>query len=111
MSDDVKKSLSEEEVNMVLQFAYGLGNGFQYGFSTPYTQNQNLINLTNISSSKPNVDSILSSLENAKTNFKELQGYSEFLDIFDTIFGKTIDYLDGMLSYDLSISCKNMKDP
>ena len=111
MSDDVKKSLSEEEVNMVLQFAYGLGNGFQYGFSTPYTQNQNFINLTNISSSKPNVDSILSSLENAKTNFKELQGYSEFLDIFDTIFGKTIDYLDGMLSYDLSISCKNMKDP
>lgn len=113
MSDDNKKSLSEEEFDLVMQFATGLhsGYGYGYGFQTPYTQNQNLINLTSVQSEKPNVDSILSSLNNAKINYKEIQGYSEFLNIFDTIFGNVIDYYNGMLSYDLSISCKNMKDP
>lgn len=110
MAEDVKEPLSLEDLNLTLNFAQGLYNGLQ-GWATPFTQNQNLINLTNINTKTPTVNDILKSLKNSNINPTELQGYSEFLSVFDTIYGKTINYYDGLLSYDLSISCKNVKNP
>ena len=44
MADTNKESLSQEELNVTLQFASGLYNGLQgFGYATPFTQNQNLI--------------------------------------------------------------------
>ena len=41
MADTNKESLSQEELNVTLQFASGLYNGLQgLGYATPFTQNQ-----------------------------------------------------------------------
>lgn len=111
MAKTIKESLSQEELNLTLEFANGLYNGFQYGYATPFTQNRNLIDLTNIDTEKPTLSNILDALKKSNLDPTKLQGYSEFLAVFDTIYGKTINYYDGMLSYDLSMSCKNVKNP
>lgn len=104
------ESITEEQLLTTLEFAEGLYNGFN-GYHTPFTQNQNLINLTNVDSKKPTAEKAINALTNAKINPTELQGYSEFLNIFDTIYNKVMEYYNGILSYDLRISCKNIKNP
>lgn len=104
-----KSKLSEDELNFTLQFAQGLYNGLTNGCYSPFIQNSNLVNLTNIPSNAPSLDKVSEALSKIGSDPTVLQGYSEFLNIFDTIYGKTIDYYDGMLSYDLRITCTNAK--
>lgn len=111
MADTNKESLSQEELNVTLQFASGLYNGLQgFGYATPFTQNQNLIGLTNIPTDRPTYQKILEALEATPMNTELLQGYSEFMEVFDTIYGKTIDMYSTILAFDLEISCRNVKD-
>lgn len=112
MARTTKESLSNGELNEVLQFAEGLYNGYKgYGYATPFTQNQNLIDLTNVPTDVPTLDKITEALSHIVTSSEELRGYSEFLSVFDTIYGKTIDYLGNILAFDLSMTCKNIKNP
>lgn len=116
MAENIKNSLSEEELNTVLQFSqglYGLGFGANSGlgyFATPFTQNQNLIDLNGVSA-KPTYESLLSTLENSPYDYKKLASYSEFMKMWDSIYAKTLRYFSGLLSFDLSYTCKNIKDP
>lgn len=109
--DNIIDSLSASELDFTMQFAQGLYNNIKYGYNTPFLQNINLQDLTNIRGEEPTTTKVLNALKHALDNSETLQGYSEFLEIFDTIYGKIIDYYAGILSYDLSITCKNVKDP
>ena len=105
-----KDSLSVEELNAVMEFASGLYNGFGgYGFYTPFTQNQNLLALNN-NGVKPTQEKLLKALENAPYDYGSLSSYSEFMEIWDAIYAKTLRYFAGLLSFDLSYTCKNVRN-
>ena len=106
-----KDKLSKEELSSVMQFADGLFRGFSgYGFYTPFTQNQNLLSLNN-NGSKPTYDKLLRALESSPYDYGTLSSYSEFMEIWDAIYAKTLRYMGGLLAFDLSYTCKNVKDP
>lgn len=106
-----KEMLSEQELNSVMQFAQGLYTGFNgYGFFTPFTQNQNLLSLNN-NGAKPTYDKLLKALEASPYDYGTLSSYSEFMEIWDSIYAKTLRYYSGLLAFDLSYTCKNIKDP
>jgi hypothetical protein len=104
-SNKLPTSLTTNEVNQVLDFATGL----YQGVFTPYTQNQLLISLTQ-QPLKADYEKISKALKNYLTEPEALKAYSQFMSIFDTIYGKTLRYFENMLSFDLSYSCTNIKD-
>lgn len=101
-----EKLLSSEEVEAVVQFAQGLWAGERYGIYTPWLQNQLLNNLNN-NSKVPTYKDIVESLSLYKENAENLQGYMEFMQKFDMIFARTLMSYVNVLSFDLSITCKN----
>ena len=106
-----KESLSEQELDQVLQFAQGLYNGLNGGyFWTPFSQNQNLLALNN-NGQKPTQEKLSKALESAPYDYGSLASYSEFMEIWDAIYAKTLRYFGGLLSFDLSYTCKNIKNP
>lgn len=110
---DLNEGIKNFGTQLALEFAKGLYNtkGFyEGGVFTPFTQNQNLIGLNN-NLLKTDYDKITNALNNAITMAPELQGYSEYMKTWDTIYRKTLDLYAGMLSFDLSYTCKNINDP
>ena len=106
----MKEQLTEQELNSVMEFAQGLYNGFSGGyFYTPFTQNQNLLALNN-NGAKPTLEKLTKALEAAPYDYGELSSYSEFMEIWDSIYNKTLRYFVGLLAFDLSFTCKNIKD-
>ena len=101
MEEDVL-ALDGTQVNEVLQFAQGLYNGFGgYGFyANPFTTHNNLISLNN-SPRVPTYEKLLEALGRSPMDYSTICGYSEFMEVFDTIYGKTLRYLAGLLSYDI----------
>lgn len=100
--------LSEQQVYDVVSFAqslYGLDN---FGVYSPWLSNQNLINLNN-NAKIPKYDDIIKALSEYKTGATNLQAYSEFMEVFDMIYNRTIEYYTNLLSFDLQITCKNAK--
>ena len=112
MSKTDKDSLSVEELNTLLAFSEGLYNNFS-GFSfyaNSFTQNQNLLKLNN-NAQKPTYEKLIKALESAPYDYGNLASYSEFMEIWDSIYAKTLRYFEGLLAFDLSYTCKNIKDP
>lgn len=112
MSNTNKNSLSSEQLDAVLSFSQGLYNGFSgYSFlANPFTQNQNLLKLNN-NPLKPTYDKLLKALESAPFDYGALASYSEFMEVWDTMYAKTLRYFEGLLAFDLSYTCKNIKNP
>ena len=100
------ETLTREEVLEVIKFANYLYSSDVFGYFTPDMSNQNLINLNN-NPLVPTVEKAKQALINYKASADELQGYSEFMEVFDSIYKRAIDYLAGMLKYDLDIECIN----
>lgn len=106
----MKEQLTEQELSTVMQFAQGLYSGFSgYGIYTPFSQNQNLLGLNN-DGIKPTLEKLLKALESAPYDYGELSSYSEFMEIWDSIYNKTLRHFVGLLAFDLSFSCKNIKN-
>ena len=108
-----KTMLTSQELDSVLQFSQGLYNGFSNGygfFANPYSQYQNLLRINN-NPSKPTYEKLAKALESAPYDYSALSSYSEFMEIWDAIYAKTLRYFEGLLSFDLSYQCTNIKDP
>ena len=100
--------LSEEQVFDVVSFAqslYGLDN---FGVYSPWLSNQNLVNLNN-NAKIPTYENIVDALSKYKEQATNLQSYSEFMEVFDMLYARTIEYYTNLLSFDLQITCKNAK--
>ena len=111
MSEEIKM-LSNEQLDSVLQFSQGLYNGFSGGygfFATPYSQYRNLLSINN-NPAKPTYDKLAKALESAPYDYQALSSYSEFMEIWDAIYAKTLRYFEGLLAFDLSYQCTNIKD-
>lgn len=97
--------LSKEQVWDVLQFARGMNNVIS-GLYTPDLSNQNLKNLNN-NPIGATYDSIKKALSNAPYAQDELASFSQYMNYFDRIYSKTIDYYANILSFDLRWDCVN----
>lgn len=103
MSEEQNEVLSsKEQVTDVLKLFEGIYNGFSgYGYyANPYTQRDNLVRLNN-NPQVPTYEKILKALESAPFDYKALVGYSEFMEVFDNIYRKTLDYIVGLLAFDI----------
>lgn len=106
-----KDKLTQEELDSVMEFATSLYNGVgNYGFFSPFGQNRELLGL-NGKSIKPTQAKLLKALESSPYDYKALAEYSSFYETFDAIYSKTLKYFIGLLSFDLTYSCKNIKNP
>lgn len=98
--------INEEQVQAVIQFAQGLWAGEKYGAYSPWLQNQLLNNLNN-NSIVPTYQKIQEALASYKESANNLQGYMEFMQKFDMIFSRTLMSYVNVLSFDLTVTCKN----
>lgn len=89
-------TLSEQEVFEVFQAASQI-----YGWFTPELANQNLINLNN-NPSFPTRDRLNKALESAPYDAVLLAEYSQFAEVFDRLYAKTIEYYANLLKFDYS---------
>lgn len=103
-----KELLTKEQVYNVIEFAQSLYdvNSGMYG---SWNQNANIKNLNN-SQLPTDYDKIVKALNDVKNNEELLGSYSQFMETFDTIYGKTIELYCGMLSMNYRISCENWKN-
>lgn len=109
MSEKEEK-MTQQETWDVMQFANALYSGMSgFGYYNPFTQEQNLIALNN-DPLIPTYESILSALESNPMDAKTLCGYSEFMEVFDSIYGRTLKYLNSLMSIDLYWTVENIKD-
>ena len=106
----MEKKLTNDELDAVLQFSNGLYNGFYNGIFTPFSQNQNLLRLNN-NPSRPTYEKLLDALSKVPYDYGSLASYSEFMEVWDSIYAKTLRYYEGLLAFDLSYICTNIKNP
>lgn len=89
-------TLSEQEVVEVMRAATQI-----YGWFTPQLANQNLINLNN-NPTTPTRDKLNKALESAPYDATLLAEYSQFAEVFDRLYAKTIEYYANILKFDYS---------
>lgn len=106
-----KDRLTDNQVWDTLTFAQSLYNGGKYGIYSPWTQNELLVGLNNLSTTAPSHEKIDKALSKVPVDSNALQRYSEFFEVFDMIYNKLLEYYEGLLSFDLRITCNNYKDP
>lgn len=100
-----KKLLTQEEAQIVVDFAAGLAdNGI--GFWTPFLTNQYLQGLNN-DAKIPSSVSVRKALQDYKSNAENLQSYMEYARFFDMIFSRTVQSYINSLSFDLQVICTN----
>lgn len=100
------KLLTQEQVEAVVQFSQGLWAAERYNVYTPWLQNQLLNNLNN-NAKVPTYQNVVDALSTYKESANNLQGYMEFMQKFDMIFARTLMSYVNVLSFDLTITCKN----
>ena len=120
VENDMPEKLTEEQLFDVLGFARALyaqeseANQISGIVDNELYQtniaNKTLINLNNNGKPLSYID-LKSSLQNYKDSAKNLQEYSEFMKIWDSIYGNTIRYYSNMLSFDISWACVNVTNP
>ncbi|MEG0899396.1 MAG: hypothetical protein RSD67_02435 [Oscillospiraceae bacterium] len=105
---DVENILPEKAVWDVLKFAQSYyGKSGQYSnFYTPQLLQDNMVSLNN-NPQLPSIDKINTALSNAVQSADQLRGYSEWLEYWDKMYSKVLNYYANILSFDLSYSCIN----
>jgi hypothetical protein len=94
--------IKENEVWDVLKFAAS----YYEGYTNPLLLNQRMqdIALSPLTATADNIDK---ALENPKNSETQLIGYSEFTEMTSMVYKRILLYLSGMLSFDLTYTCKN----
>lgn len=112
MSDKDKmassEDLTENQVYDVLKFSNAIYDYMRNGAWNPNSQHDILLSLNN-NQKKANYDDVISALTRSLQNAEDIQGYSEFMYVFDTIYSKTIRYYSNLLAFDLEWECINAK--
>lgn len=110
MEEKEINKMSEQEVIDVVSMANNMysnyANGNFFGLFTPDLLNQNLNSLNN-NPSIPTKITLDNALKNYKYQANELKAFSEYAEVYDSLFGKILNYYANLLSFDLHITCKN----
>lgn len=105
-----EKSLTKEQVWNVLEFATSFYNDIKGlyggGLYTPDILTQNLKNLNN-SPAQPTMNKVERTLATAIDSVEELRAFCQYMEYFDTIFNKVVEYKANILTFDLSYVCNN----
>ena len=109
MEETINQSNAEKSYS-VMEFANSMYNYYNNGIWTPWSQNSMMKNLNN-GQIQTDYDEIVKALNDVKANEKLLGSYSQFMQAFDTLYSKTLNYYSSMLSFDYSISCYNYRNP
>lgn len=96
-----EEMLEELEVYSVIDFAKNMYNVF-----TPQLVNQRLQDIT-LNPTQATQDKIEKALQNPKNNEENLIGFSEFFELTDMLYKRTLLYLGNMLSFDITYTCTN----
>ena len=98
----------EDKGYNVMEFANAIHSYYNNGMWTPWSQNSTMKNLNN-GQIRTDYDGIVKALNDVKSNESLLGSYSQFMQAWDTLYSKTLNYYSSMLSFDYSISCYNYR--
>lgn len=98
--------ISEQEVYDVLKFA---SQFYDNMYANPLLVNSRMKDVT-LSPIVATAEAIDTALENPKNSETQLVGYSEFFELTSMLYKRILYYLSGMLSFDLTYTCKNIKN-
>ena len=111
---ELPSEISKEEVRDVIDFYNGLYRQFQglddNAFYNPIQDNKLLIDTNNNPKIPKSLDELKMAIAHYVTNAESLQGYSEFMSMWDGIYKQALDYKINLLAFDISRFCINIKD-
>ena len=90
--------MNETQMNDVLELSkafYNIGGGAY----SPQIQNQNLKDLTFGNGIRISYEEIKKNLQDFLTQEENLQVFSDFMAVYDSIYNKTIDYYKSILAF------------
>lgn len=105
-----QEQLTQEDVMEIIKFASNIYSQYPFGYYTPDMSEQILQNLNN-NPLVPTNDKAKQALVDYKNKQDELRAYSEFMEVYDRLYGRVLEYYANMLSFDLNFSCKNAYSP
>lgn len=105
-----EKSMSKADLINVMKFANQIYSSGMFGVFTPQLSNQIMIDVNN-NPLIPTREGVKEALKNYKYSADELQAYSEFMEMFNNLYSRTIEYYANMLSFDFNLSCTNAYSP
>lgn len=98
--------MNETQMNDVLELSkafYNIGGGAY----SPQIQNQNLKDLTFGNGIRISYEEIKKNLQDFLTQEENLQVFSDFMAVYDSIYNKTIDYYKSILAFNYRWYCIN----
>ena len=110
MEDITSNAINTDTSYNVMEFANSMYNYYKNGMWTPWNQNATMKGLNN-NQVQTDYDGIVQALNNVKNSETLLGSYSQFMQAWDTLYAKTLNYYSSMLSFDYSISCYNYRNP
>ena len=103
-----KDVLSVDQVDAVLKFAEGLYKGYYNTVYTPYLVNSILQNKT-LNPVDGTTTDIETAMKSPKSNEQNLIGYTEYQELTNMVFKRSINYYANLLAYNVGIECVNAK--
>ena len=94
----------------VIKFASTIYAQYPMGYFTPEMSASILQDLNNnpqVPTNKKAKDALISYKESQET----LQAFNEFMEVYDRLYGRVVEYYANMLAFDLNWSCKNAYSP
>lgn len=102
-----EEQLTDNQLDTVLEFVNGLASTIG-GLYSPFSANNNLLKINN-NPLKPTREKLEKALSSVPYDANLVSRYSEFMQVWDNIYNRTLDYYKGLLAYDLSWVCTNAK--
>jgi hypothetical protein len=107
VKDKTSESISQEDVIDVLKFAQYVYSNDMFGYFTPDTNYRNIVSLNN-NPKVPTKDLVVEALSDYQNNVDNLNAYSEFMEAFDMLYKRLVNYYANMLAYDVDIVCEEL---
>lgn len=101
-----QKTVTEKQVWDVMEFAKDLYGGMYPNVFTPQLVNSRMSDIS-MNPNIPSSESIDKALQSPNANQDLLVGYSEFFELTNSMYKRSMKYLSTLLAFDLSYECIN----